>query len=91
MQSALPLDDENAARMPSPSDLEAAERGWEDFTAYCAEDGDDLAAFATALRQNVGAAKLLNDVFGNSPFLTQCILREPSWLQLQHCRSRPCC
>jgi glutamate-ammonia-ligase adenylyltransferase len=81
MQSALPLDDENAARMPSPSDLEAAERGWEDFTAYCAEDGDDLAAFATALRQNVGAAKLLNDVFGNSPFLTQCILREPSWLQ----------
>lgn len=70
-------------KLPLPADTEAAARGHEDFDAACETNAETVPTATKAAlafkKQNDGRA-LLDAIFGNSPFLTQCILREPSWI-----------
>ena len=65
---------------PQPADRERAATGLERWreAAERAED-PQLAAFAADLAGDPGGRALLEAVFGNSPFLTQCLLGEPDF------------
>jgi len=69
-------------RPPRPADPDRAARGLERWRE--AADHTDDAALAEAMRalsdDNGPGLALLEGLFGNSPFLTTCVLREPSWL-----------
>ena len=70
-------------QLPHPADLEAALRGREDFLVACentAETEPEIVQTAIDFAQTQDGQALLDAIFGNSPFLTQCLLREPSWL-----------
>lgn len=76
------------AKFPSPSDKELAKRGIESFVESARdvdsseeENPHPLVDFADQMVADTDGAALLNAVFGNSPFLTQCILRDPSWFR----------
>jgi len=70
-------------RLPLPADIEAAERGREDFLAACqttAESEPEITRIAMDFASTLDGQALFDAIFGNSPFLTQCLLREPAWL-----------
>lgn len=83
MSDAFPI---RRARLPALADDAAGARGLADFVERCALDADNdpaLLSFAERIAKDDdgdGRALLLS-VFANSPFLTQCILREPAWLK----------
>ncbi|MEX0695245.1 MAG: bifunctional [glutamine synthetase] adenylyltransferase/[glutamine synthetase]-adenylyl-L-tyrosine phosphorylase [Rhodospirillales bacterium] len=71
------------ANLPLPADAEAAARGQSDFIDRMLLDQDSEPLLINAARtfsETVPGRKLLDAVFANSPFLTQCLLREPTWL-----------
>jgi len=66
------------AAFPSPADPERARLGaerWRDSVG--AMDDADLVAFTDAVLGDAAARRVVDAVFGNSPFLTHCIEREP--------------
>ncbi len=71
-------------QLPRPADPERAGNGlerWREQTGR--KDDPGLADFGTELAEPGGPGRaLLEAVFGNSPFLTTCVLREPAWLRL---------
>ncbi len=73
----------DAATLPAPADAEAAERGMQDFIEHldaAREDAPDNARAALDFAKSGDGKRLLEGVFGCSPFLTQVLLREPCWL-----------
>ncbi len=66
------------ASLPKPADAEAAARGIEAWTSRLAES--PLAGFGAAAAHDAGGQALLAALFGNSPFLGQAMLAEPSVL-----------
>ncbi len=70
---------------PAPSNRSMASLGrerWAERLAEVAEAGDDdTAAFGRSLLANPRGRVMLNAVFGNSPYLTQCLLTEPRLLR----------
>ncbi len=80
----FPLD---ANRLPKPANADRCRSGLERWREEAdRRDDPDLAAFARALSEDPGGRALLEAVFGNSPFLGQCLLREPAFLRdlLEH-------
>ncbi len=68
--------------LPTAADRARAETGvqrWLDQAGLA--DDESLAAFIRALPEDADGRRLLEAVFGNSPFLTQCLLREPAFLR----------
>jgi glutamate-ammonia-ligase adenylyltransferase len=65
--------------LPSPANPEQAQRGLERWEE--AVQAADLADFAQRLDALPSGRALLQALFGNSPFLTQCCLQEPRFLQ----------
>jgi len=67
-----------------PGDPDRAERGRDRWLDH-AEHTDDaaLAAFIrAAATPDHPVRPLLDAIFGNSPYLTKCVLHEPAWLRL---------
>jgi len=70
-----------ADRLPLPGDAEQAARGLESWHERAAETADPaLAGVLRALADDSTGARLLTGVFGSSPFLTQAMLAEPSFI-----------
>lgn len=66
---------ENAAGIPAPADLESAERRWEQWSAAAESTGEDaVIEFARKVRERGAGRAVLDSVFGNSPFLSHCVL-----------------
>jgi [glutamine synthetase] adenylyltransferase / [glutamine synthetase]-adenylyl-L-tyrosine phosphorylase len=65
---------------PAPADPAQAIRGLERWSE-ADHHSPDLVAFARALIEHPPGKALLESVFGNSPFLTQCCLREVGFLR----------
>ncbi len=66
-----------------PADTSAVDRGWADLSERCKGMNTDqapLTDFFEALRNDPKCVLLVDGVFGNSPFLTSCIITEPNWL-----------
>ena len=61
--------------LPRPYDQDAAQRGLESFQAVAAQLPEHQAAAGAAAR-DPRIASLLDTIFGNSPFLTQTIIRD---------------
>jgi glutamate-ammonia-ligase adenylyltransferase len=69
---------------PAPADADRAGRGRERWLDH-ADRADDpaLADFIrSACAPDSPVRPILDAVFGNSPFLTQCVLREPAWMRI---------
>ncbi|MBV8651661.1 MAG: hypothetical protein JO255_09360, partial [Alphaproteobacteria bacterium] len=65
--------------LPAPADAEQARLGlerWRDI-----DHDPELTEYARALADDPAGNQLLCTLFGNSPFLTQCCLREPEFLR----------
>src|SRR5579883_985311 len=60
--------------LPAPADAAQARRGIEEWIAL--DDSADLAGFARKLAEDAAGRRILEAVFGNSPFLTRCCLKE---------------
>ena len=64
--------------LPRPADAEAATRNRERWLEAAADwDDKTLATFARATVKDAKRRPLLDAVFGNSPFLTHCLIAEP--------------
>jgi len=62
--------------LPAPADTGQAGRGFDDWSsAIAATEHDDL---VTATARPIGKA-LLSSLFGNSPFLGKCVIRDPGF------------
>jgi [glutamine synthetase] adenylyltransferase / [glutamine synthetase]-adenylyl-L-tyrosine phosphorylase len=74
-----------AATFPVPADPAQVQSGIERWRE-AEHHSPDLAAFARALIDDAPGRALLESVFGNSPFLTHCCLRETGFLRsiLEH-------
>lgn len=72
--------------LPPPADAEAEAVGFARWREAANEaDDPQCAAFIRDLADDAVGHRLLASLFGNSPFLTQCCLREPAFLmQLAH-------
>lgn len=68
------------AELPSPGDAELLVVGLESWQEVTAND-PELAAFAVRLAETDTGPKILASVFGNSPFLSSCLLAEPYLLR----------
>ncbi len=65
------------SRLPLAANAERAALGrarWLEAAAACGDP--DLARFASDLNKDAAGARLLDAVFGNSPFLTQCLVQD---------------
>ncbi len=63
--------------LPKAADTDAAARGRIDWADQVARlDGGSMADAATALAADPDGQRLLTALFGNSPFLTQCVLSD---------------
>lgn len=72
----------NERLLPQIGDRQAMSRGFEHWLEKAAEQDDlDLAEFMRRLPGEKMAQALLAAVFGNSPFLTHCILNDPAFLR----------
>src|SRR5215468_8292282 len=76
----LPLPSLDVQRLPGPADLGLAELGLLRWRERAAEAGGGLAVEMIAFANDATGARLLASLFGNSPFLTLCSLREPDFL-----------
>ena len=71
-----------ASALPAAHDTDAAERGLERLSRTAEEGGDPaLVEFVWHLLADPPARALAAALFGNSPFLGQCLLREISFAQ----------
>jgi glutamate-ammonia-ligase adenylyltransferase len=73
---------EASGRLPRPADASAASlrhERWRESVAASA--APDLTAFADGLDKSPAGQHLLEALFGNSPFLTECVLAEPDFLR----------
>lgn len=81
----LPLDDAALAAFPRPFDSERLARGldrWREEAGRLADDRPDLAAFMdAAAADGAPPRRALEACFGNSPYLSTCLLREPDILR----------
>ncbi len=68
------------AELPSPGDAEQLAVGLESWKEVTAED-PTLAEFAGNLETSAAGARILASIFGNSPFLSTCLLAEPHLLR----------
>lgn len=72
----------DASGLPRPGNADRCRSGMERWREQADASADaDLAAFAHALADDPTGGALLEAVFGNSPFLTQCALREQAFLR----------
>ncbi|SRR5579883_8691 len=79
MRSPLPSLDVQG--LPAPADSGLAELGLTRWRERAAEvDDATLSAEIAAFADDATGARLLASVFGNSPFLTLCCLKEPDFL-----------
>ena len=78
MRSPLPSLDVQG--LPEPADPGLAELGLLRWRERAAEVAGGLAADMIAFAENANGLRLLASLFGNSPFLTLCCLREPDFL-----------
>jgi glutamate-ammonia-ligase adenylyltransferase len=76
------------ARFPSPGDQDSAERELASFieaTERFRENEDpeaqQIANFGREMASHKKTLAMLRAIFGNSPFLTQCVLRDIPWFQ----------
>lgn len=65
--------------LPKPADAERARTGLERWRE--ATRDSETAGFAEAFAEAPGGRALLEAVFGNSPYLTSCLLREAAFMQ----------
>lgn len=68
------------AKLPIPADENRAEIGLERFLDAAASD-EELNRFVHNLATHDVGLALLKGLFGNSPFLTQCLVREPAFVR----------
>src|ERR1700756_944833 len=78
MRSPLPSLDVQG--LPEPADAGLAALGLLRWRERAAEVAGGLAAEMIAFLENANGLRLLASLFGNSPFLTLCCLREPDFL-----------
>jgi glutamate-ammonia-ligase adenylyltransferase len=70
----------DAAQLPKPADAAAAARGREGWLdAAARQDDEALAAFMRDAADDPCAGALFAAIFGNSPFLAGCLLRDPAF------------
>src|SRR3990170_5679890 len=62
--------------LPRIGNAAAAERGLTDWAERCARLEDPTAAAVGAAAEDPGVRRLLAAIFGNSPFLTHCVLSD---------------
>ncbi|MCK5296710.1 MAG: glutamine-synthetase adenylyltransferase, partial [Alphaproteobacteria bacterium] len=68
--------------LPSLADTNLFERGLEDWLKKAENSNDEsLTNFITSLPKHKNNRKILKAVFGNSPYLTQSILKEPAFFK----------
>ncbi|MEE9140490.1 MAG: bifunctional [glutamine synthetase] adenylyltransferase/[glutamine synthetase]-adenylyl-L-tyrosine phosphorylase [Alphaproteobacteria bacterium] len=68
--------------LPKPYDQARAESGLQHWRDAAERTGDEaLAAFARELAEDPAGRALLTAVFGNSPFLSQCLLSDPHYFR----------
>ncbi len=66
--------------LPAAADPDRVAHGFEHWHAAAAETGDqDLEAFAEASAREPASRRLLEALFGNSPFLTHCVVQDPAF------------
>ncbi|MHA1566865.1 MAG: bifunctional [glutamine synthetase] adenylyltransferase/[glutamine synthetase]-adenylyl-L-tyrosine phosphorylase, partial [Alphaproteobacteria bacterium] len=70
-------------RLPAAADADRAALGrarWQESAAACGDP--DLQRFAIDLLKDTSGQRLLDSVFGNSPFLTHCLLQDIGRLRI---------
>jgi len=67
--------------LPAPADAGAAEVGFARWHEAADAAGAELGGFMRGLAADDAGRRLLAALFGNSPFLTQCCLAEPQFLE----------
>lgn len=70
--------------LPRPADPERVKLGmarWHEAAGQLADGSDSVRRFATTLAQDSAGQTLLGTIFGNSPFLTGCLLRDLGFSQ----------
>lgn len=67
-------------KLPIPADENRAEIGLERFLEAAASD-QELNRFINDLATHDVGSRLLKGLFGNSPFLSQCLIREPGFIR----------
>ncbi len=67
------------ANLPVPADRAQAQRGIERWLE--ADHNAELGEFARKLAEDESGRRLIEALFGNSPFLTQCCIQEPHFLR----------
>ncbi len=66
--------------LPLPGDTAAAELGFQNWTEAAGRTDDPaVASFAEYTAEDPAVRRLLLAIFGNSPFLTQCFIRDPAF------------
>ena len=69
-------------RFPKPSDIEAVESRWAQWQTLALDQTDNtVAEFVDSAKQQQVVKDCLNAIFGNSPYLSQNILADPSLAQ----------
>jgi glutamate-ammonia-ligase adenylyltransferase len=72
---------ESMSELPRPADPRRVALGLERWREQASASGDDrLTAFAERLAADATGGALLAAIFGNSPFLTQCLLLDMAYL-----------
>ena len=72
---------ESMSELPRPADPRRVALGLERWREQAAvSGGDGLAAFAERFAADATGGALLAAIFGNSPFLTQCLLLDMAYL-----------
>ena len=69
------------APLPRPADSEMAARHRDRWLEVAQEGEPELLAFAQSMLQEADKARLLDAVFGNSPFLSHCLIQETAFLR----------
>ncbi|CAK0759969.1 Glutamine synthetase adenylyl-L-tyrosine phosphorylase / Glutamine synthetase adenylyl transferase [uncultured Gammaproteobacteria bacterium] len=68
--------------LPPPADLAAAARGLERWRSQGIANGEaSVRAFAVHLAENRNGRRLLEGVFGNSPYLGDALARDPAFVE----------
>jgi [glutamine synthetase] adenylyltransferase / [glutamine synthetase]-adenylyl-L-tyrosine phosphorylase len=68
-----------AADWPTGADPESVARERGRFLASAHDEGPDVAGFAEALAADRAGSRLLEAVFGNSPYLSDCLTQDPGF------------
>ena len=68
--------------LPKPADAERLESGFAHWAERAAENRETgLSGFMTGLAETATGKALLGTIFGNSPWLTRCVLQEPAFFR----------